>query len=137
MTRVAVIDEAARAEIAALCLHADSHRLALDEQRRIAQGERPPIGDDPDFVLTISGVYRCVFSIEKHPIGWCRHLSISIIAPNSARPLPSPEAMQAIAQEFGFRGNLTKGMLDGAVWIEGNRAVNVAERLETATRGNP
>ena len=137
MTRVAVLDEAARAEIAALCLHADLHRLPLAEQLRMSRGERPPVGDDPDFCLTISGIYRCVFSIEEHPGGWCRHLSISILAPNPARPLPSPEAAQAIAQEFGFRGDLTTGMLDGATWIEGHRAVNVVERLETATRGKP
>ena len=137
MTRVAVIDEAARAEIAALCWHADLHRLPLPEQRRVSRGERPPVGDDPDFCLTISGIYRCVFSIEEHPGGWCRHLSISIREPNPARPVPSPEAVQAIAEAFGFRGDLTKGMLDGAVWLEGSRAVNVVERLETATRGKP
>ena len=137
MTRVAVIDEAARAEIAALCWHADLHRLPLPEQRRVSCGERPPVGDDPDFCLTISGIYRCVFSIEEHPGGWCRHLSISICEPNPARPLPSPEAVEVIAGAFGFRGDLTKGVLDGAVWIEGNRAVNVVERLETATRGKP
>ena len=136
MTRVAVLDEAARAEIAALCLHADLHRLPLEEQRRIATGERPPVGDDFNFCLTISGIYRCVFSIEEHPGGWYRHLSISIRDPNPARPLPSPEAMEVIAGAFGFRGNLKK-MLDGAMWIEGNRAVNVVERLETATRGKP
>ena len=136
MTRVAVIDEAARAEIAALCRHADLHRLPLKEQLRISRGERPPVGDDFNFCLTISGIYRCAFSIEEHPGGWCRHLSVSIREPNPARPLPSPEAVEVIAGAFGFRGNLKK-MLDGVVWIEGNRAVNVVERLETATRGKP
>lgn len=143
MMRVAVLDEAALAEIAALCLHADTHRLPLEEQTRVSRGARPPVGDDPDFSLTISGIYRCVFSIEEHPGGWMRHLSISIIDPNRERPMPSPEAVQAIAQEFGFRarfssiarGDLVAGTVNGAVWIEGNRAINMVERLETATRG--
>ena len=134
--RVAVIDEAARAEIAALCWYADLHRLSLPEQLRMSRGERPPVGDDLDFCLTISGVYRCVFSIEEYPGGWCRRLSISIREPNPARQLPSHEAVEVIAGAFGFRGNLKK-MLDGAMWLEGHRAVNVVERLEIATRGKP
>ena len=139
MTRVAVIDKAARAEIAALCLYADLHRLPLPEQRRMSCGERPPVGDDPDFCLTISGIYRCVLSIDEYPGGWCRHLSISICEPSPSGLVlvPSPEAVRVIAEAVGFRGDFTRGMLDGVVWIEGNRAVNVVERLETATRGKP
>jgi len=133
VTRVAVIDEAVRAEIAALCLHADRHRLSLEDLGNITHGLRPPIGDTPDHALTLAGVYRCVFSVEEHPGGWFRHLSISILAPNPERPLPSPEAVQAIAQAFGFQGNLLRGTI--ATWIEQGRAVNVVERF--ASKGNP
>lgn len=76
---------------------------------------------EPQQVLIEHG-YRCAFSFEEHPIGLCRHLSISVES-DVDETLPSREAAIIIARAFGVSLN------DGCTtWIEeyepGKMAVN-------------
>jgi len=70
------------------------------------------VGDDSNFVCTIPDSYRVVFSFEKQPVGWCRHLSVSI--PDKTK-LPNVPAVEMIMHEFGFVGTITD--LD-SLWID-------------------
>ena len=42
---------------------------------------RKPFGDDQRYREMLGDEYRVVFTIEEHPMGWCRHLSMSSVQP--------------------------------------------------------
>jgi hypothetical protein len=74
------------------------------------------------------------FSIETgHPIGACRHMSMSIMREDR---VPSLEAVWLIAMEFGFSGGLDACQR----WIEdlsdGGRAVNIVQPLAVEGSGH-
>jgi hypothetical protein len=81
--------------------------------------------------------YFVTFSIETgHPIGTCRHMSISSGRKNK---IPTPEAVWMVAQEFGFISGLEFCM----VYNEDIRqlgqtcvAVNVVQPLAVQNEGN-
>ena len=70
--------------------------------------------------------FRAVYSIEEHPIGWCRHLSVSVSTKNR---VPSVPAVEMIMHEFGFKGTITEQL---NVWLEDTepKAANVLALLE-------
>lgn len=71
--------------------------------------------------------YVVTFSIEDgHPVGRCRHMSMSV---NRENKLPNEYVVWAIAEILGFNGMLS----DCAVWLEDlkqGQAVNVVEPIE-------
>lgn len=85
-----------------------------------AQSVRIPL----NFVVT--------YSLETgHPIGPCRHMSMSSRKPGR---VPSPEAMWLVAQALGFVGGFEECCL---TWIETlvpqGRAINIVQPLSMAT----
>lgn len=40
----------------------------------------PPAGEDPNYRELVGG-YRVVFTVEQHPMGWARHVSVSAVDP--------------------------------------------------------
>jgi hypothetical protein len=46
--------------------------------------------------------YRVCFTVEEHPFGWARHLSMSV-ADGEPGDLPHPEAIQEIGRQLGMR----------------------------------
>ncbi len=92
--------------------------------REIKLGDRPKGFErvESQFVVIPDG-YRASFSFEEQPAGILRHLSVSVSTPGK---LPSLEAFQIIAEEFGF----TKDG-DGTTWMEefapGHHAVNILQ----------
>jgi hypothetical protein len=88
---------------------------AGDPEGRIRQGDRvnfnrgdgdlPSVGDDPMRWCVVPVGYRCAFSFDEQPppLGWCRHLSVSVI-PTEKGAYPSIPAVRMLASEFGFRG---------------------------------
>lgn len=95
-----VIGEQQRAEIAHLMQFAERRKVPLSKMKLIADGKLDPIGDDPDFRLFLPMGFRVVFSIEEHPGGTMKHLSISV---RKKGRWPSPEAVDMIAKEFGIK----------------------------------
>jgi hypothetical protein len=86
--RALIIDEEARAKVAAVEAFADCNWY------RPGMSETVP-GDDPRHTITL-GTYRCVFSYTLMPNGGLfRHLSVSV---------PSEKFPHQIADLFGFTG---------------------------------
>lgn len=78
--------------------------------------------------------YAVTYSVEfGHPIGTCRHMSMSSPRPDR---VPRPEALWLVAVELGFVGELEQC----AVWPEALQghgiAVNVVQPI-TAPEGRP
>lgn len=76
--------------------------------------------------------FAVTFSIETgHPIGTCRHMSMSSGKPGR---LPTPEALMMVATHLGFIGGLDACC---AIWIETleghGRAVNIVQPVSVAT----
>src|SRR5262245_48829470 len=106
---VLVISEVEQATIRAALERAAKHPIPLDvikasaapdkvhvklEDRKAKALKRP---QSENVLLPIG--YRAAISFEQQPMGLCKHLSISVGRPGY---LPSPEAVKAIAREFGM-----------------------------------
>lgn len=74
--------------------------------------------------------FLVTFSVETgHPVGACRHMSISVDTAAEGK-LPHPAAIWGVAKELGFTGGLT----DCKVWLEqlaGHiQAVNLVQSID-------
>jgi len=121
--RALILGEKEKKAIEELTRYADSHRINKKTLEQMAQGKALPIGDDPHYVCYLPDGFRVVFSFEEQPMGWSRHLSVSVDAQDKC---PNPHAVQLIMMEFGFRGSIK----DCCVWTEdlGERvAVNLVQ----------
>ena len=125
--RPLVITDTERAAIKKVIAHAEQNVFSVRDIFQSIQRKKPPVGDVPAFVCVVPFGYRCVFSFEHQPHGQYRHLSVSVLGDGVA---PNPEAVQMLATEFGFRGQLDNDML---IWTEpfgeNKIAVNVAQSV--------
>lgn len=124
--RVLVLDEKAKEAIRRVIAYADNHRFTTHDLMKIMEGMAPPAGDDSGYACVLEDGFRIVFSYEQQPdpIGWARHISISVAATDR---LPHPAAVTMIIKEFGFSGNLDNCQ----TWVEdlGDvKAINVLEK---------
>lgn len=108
---VLVLDPPAKSEIQKVISFAEGNRIDLYEMKKIRDGLRRPVGDFPEYVCFLSDNYRVVYCIEEQPLGWCRHISVSI----GQKKLPSIPAVELIMDEFGFVPNI-QGCVN--VWLE-------------------
>jgi hypothetical protein len=104
---VLIIGAEERARIAEIVNYARAHPVTLDVVRhgivddtdvlkledRVPGIERPPSAH-----VAFPGGFHAAFSIEQQPAGFCSHLSISV---ERKGKMPSLEAVQMIAEEFG------------------------------------
>lgn len=123
--RALVLSDGIREEIGRVIAHARENPVSLARMEAVMEGKAPPVGEDPAFACAIPVDYRAVFSIEEHPGGWMRHLSVSI----PGGRLPHPSAVEMILEAFGFSG----GLEDCERWVEDleeGRALNLVQRLE-------
>lgn len=102
MKRALILDQENKKVIQDLCKFADANKINLDRLTKIANGSNPPVGDLPGYRCTIEQGFRVVFSIEEHPCGWCRHMSVSV----DGGKMPSVPAVEELMKEFGFRGTV-------------------------------
>jgi hypothetical protein len=103
------------------------------------KGRYRPIGDDPGRTISIPMGFKVTFSIEEQPqpIGWVRHISVSIEARDQSKPLPSLAAVGQLMLEFGFNPLNQKKDL---VYLEelkggecdGLQAVNILQQITPA-----
>ncbi len=120
---ILLIDDEARKEIAAVLKHARENPVTKQMMEKGVV-----VGDDALFACYLHTRYRCVFSYELQPCGWCRHLSISVDNPGK---LPSVPAVELIMGEFGFKGDIHSQI---HVWMEPPEkpyAINVLGLVDT------
>lgn len=124
--RILLIDDAIRARIAAIIEYAEANVIPIDEQLDVKNGELPPAGDNKAYRCIIPDGFRVIYTIEEHPQGKVRHLSMSV---NVEGNCPSPEAVSMIMKEFGFKTRLAVAK----VYLEdigpNHKAVNVLEMI--------
>jgi len=146
--QVLILDDEAEAKIKALVAFADQHRYTQEMTKKAISGDVPPAGDYSEHVIEIQSTvvtghvppaghypgpdsrtwvktgFRVVFSIEEQPIGWCRHLSISMMDRNK---YPHPNVMEELMEAFGMGRSLDHCL---KVWIEKEwKAINVLTKL--------
>lgn len=93
-----IFDTTTKEKIKNLCDYAIENQYTLEDMRKMSEGEKPPVGDNPKHAMLIPVGYRVVFSLEHHPMGACRHISISV----TTGQYPSIGAVNAIIGMFGF-----------------------------------
>lgn len=131
-----IIDENVRANIKAVVERAFANVISLDSLKaRIEAGERT---DDPstrnpyveatqdDMAVFIPAGIKTVFTVEEHPAGVCRHLSVSINRPGYTAP---PIALQMLMEEFGFTSKIEDCIVYPETYAPGRIAVNVLEMV--------
>lgn len=87
------------------------------------------LGDDPMFRLELPVGVRVVLTVEEHPSGWFRHLSVSI----AHAKLPNTEIVKALMPKLGFRSDFSFCQ----VYVEGGVAVNVLEPIVATVPNEP
>ena len=80
---------------------AEDQWVHLEDMHKMVEGALPPIGDDPRRVVRFPMGFRAIYSIEQHPSGWLRHLSVSLTR-NRQKQNPGAHAVAMLAREFGF-----------------------------------
>lgn len=127
-----ILDDEVRTQIKALCQLAEANPVQADrlqEYLSVPENKEKHMAQMTRQTMIIPVGFMATFSIEKnHPIGDCRHITVSIQDDDA---LPPPPATWMIAKEFGFWGELTD--CDG-IWEERLRghglAIGLVQTLE-------
>lgn len=122
--RALLIGPTQKAAVQQVLDYAEAHRFPRAMLVAAMNAGKPILGDDRGFLCELPVGFRCAFSIEQHPAGWHRHLSVSVNVPGK---LPPPPAMDAIMTLFGFRAAMSDAPY---LYVEEGRAINVLEPLE-------
>lgn len=133
--RILNIGPAERERIAAVIDYARKNRSTLaqlkDRFDRQERGENVIVtGELPGHRCDLPIGFRVVYSEEEQPIGWCRHLSVSVDAVDKT---PNMKALEFIMAAFGFRNAYVKHP-EILVFVEPlstGIAVNLIELLES------
>lgn len=100
--------------------YSEANRLDIN-QLKTAMRTGVAVGEDPKLRLELPVNVRLVFTVEEHPSGWFRHLSVSIA---HAKP-PNPEIVKALMPTLGFKN----GLESCHVYMEAGVAMNVMEPM--------
>lgn len=121
--RILIINEAVKEALYTLKKHAEENPFNLDDMLDIMNKAEKPAGDREGFSCCIPVDFRVVFTIETHPQGLSRHLSVSV--PTEGRS-PHPEAVKLIMKELGFVCKLE----DCTCYLEDEKVINVVELIK-------
>jgi hypothetical protein len=127
--RPLIIDDAVRAKIMALREYSSNNSISA---QRLAELSRHDINagasrfDFASHTLDLPFGYRVTFTVEQQPIGFCRHLSVSVSTP---RKLPAIAVVEMLMSEFGFINRLGKVPLWTETFDPGHQAINIIEPL--------
>lgn len=111
-----------------LRLHAEAHRIDVDDLLDIYNRQSPPVGDREGFDIEIPIGYRVVFCIEHQKKGWARHMSVSI-HPSKPNRSAHPEVVKELMEYLGFRSWLNgPGVM--VYFEQENTVVNVIEYIK-------
>lgn len=130
--RALLLGSEEKAKLAGLAQLAAAHPLdmpAVMERIKTGEGKHRHMMQMTMQTVEIPMGYAVTFSIEDgHPIGRCRHASVSLDSPDR---LPHPAAVWELCKHLGFWGK-NLGEAD-RVWNEQLRqgaAINVVQRME-------
>jgi len=119
--RILQIDDNSKKDICKLKMYAKANRFDKFQLKLIMSGDLIPAGDNPDYVIHLHDGYRVVYSIEQQPIGWCRHISISV---ETKGKYPNEQAVENILKAF----DITPLKDSVSVWVDrGTESINVLQ----------
>lgn len=110
MLELLLLDDEVQKKIKTLIEYADNHVVSYDKmvevQQKVDSEEAidDAIGNNPNHSIELPMGYRVAYSIETHPIGECRHISVSV---NNEEP--EIDNLRLILDFFGFKSNLEDG----------------------------
>jgi hypothetical protein len=129
--RALLIGPDEKAKLAALAKLAEEHPVDMPsvmERIKTGEGKHRHMMQMAVRTVEIPMGYSVTFSVEDgHPVGRCRHLSVSLDDPKKA---PHPAAVWSIACLLGFWGELCE--CDGVWWekLHQGEAINLVQRWE-------
>lgn len=126
MLEILILEDEVQKNIKKLIQYAELNVVSYDtmvDMTNKMKNEEPvvPIGDNPNHFIYLPLDIRVAFSLEEHPIGECRHISIT--CKNS---VPELHDVNLIMSYFGFRSNLNGGLISCQAYIE-NYVINDVE----------
>lgn len=110
MLELLIMDDEVQKEIKKLINYAENHVVSYErmvEMHEKTQRGEPidgVVGDNPNHAIELPLGFRVAFSFEVHPIGECRHISVSV---NDEQP--SYHDLLLVLDYFGFQTNLKDG----------------------------
>jgi hypothetical protein len=110
MLELLLLNDDVQKKIKTLIEYADNHVVSyekmveLQEKTELEEAIDDAIGNDPNHSIELPLGYRVVYSIEVHPIGECRHISVSV-----DNKEPDLDNLRLILDFFGFMSNLQDG----------------------------
>lgn len=122
--RALLIDETAKQSIADTIRFAEENRYPRFQMAQLMNGKIPTPGDVEGHCCYLTDGFKTVFTIEEQPVGWCRHLSVSVA---STDKMPHIEAVKMIMKEFGIQ----KSLEDCYVYVEDSfpKSVNIISQI--------
>jgi hypothetical protein len=138
-----VIGETERAKIAEMIAYARAHPIPLEVVRQGAvstesvlrlQDRKPGLERPASQHIVFPGGFRAAFSVEQQPMGFCSHLSISVMNRPTKGAMPHPAAVEMICREFGVPFPPDRG------WTEefepGEYAINLLSLMTATDEGH-
>jgi len=87
---------------AELMKFASMRRFSLHDLASIVNGTIPPPGNDPNYMLLLERGWKIVYTFDQlpDPIGWIRHVSISVVADGKTQVVPAPPLVSFVLLEL-------------------------------------
>lgn len=110
MLELLLLDDDVQKKIKTLIEYADNHVVSYDkmvelqEKTELEEAIDDAIGNNPNHSIELPMGHRVAYSIEVHPIGECRHISVSV-----DNKEPDLDNLRLILDFFGFKTNLEDG----------------------------
>ena len=130
MLEILLMDDELNSRISELILHAEANPFDFDTMKHASDNRLPIIPEGcKDFEIELPLDIRVVYTVEEHPRGICKHISIS-----QNNDTPSNDNLFVVLRHFGFttnfRDNNAYAYIENCV-VNGEKckAVNVIENL--------
>lgn len=124
---VLVIETQELADLKRIKKYAESMPFSLERMKKRVAGEEPIPGEDEQFSCTLPVGFKVVFTIERHPKFWARHMSMSFSGPGK---IPDEHGIQMVMEELGFQRAFKDLASEGFVWLENELIPNIIEPIE-------
>lgn len=121
--RPLLIDDNVKSELKSLSEYAMKNQYSLDEMLDRMNNDIEPPGDDKNFFRIIPHEFKVVMTVEEHPSGKFRHVSISV---GDRTKMPNPHACEEIVKMLDFDGELYDCVISG--FEDG--VVDIMEKME-------
>jgi hypothetical protein len=130
MLEILLMDNELNNKIAELILHAEVNPFDFDTMKHASDNKLPIIPEGcNDFEIELPLGIRVVYTVEEHPRGVCKHISVS-----QNNDTPSHDNLFVVLRHFGFittlRDNKSYAYIESCV-LNGEKckAFNVIETL--------